>query len=750
MGVIERVRAEQAARHQLRAYPVPRDLALRTDGTSGEGQFSPAKYGDYIATSNEIYSVIQLKAKAKAGAPLKLWRGDRKQPDEVTAGRARDLFDGVNPFWTFRRLRHMHEMSLGLWGKSLWAIEGGRAARPELWWVKPTKIRPVPHPTEYLAGFLYTTDYGEEIPFEVDEIFWDRLPNPLDEFEGLSPLAAARLGADVGHAAMLSNRHLFDNGLQVGGIVGPPKDATLTDDQMRDLELFFDRRFRGVDKAHRWGVLKFEATKVDMGVTPKDAEFLGALGVTLQQVCNAYGVPLPLMNALEHSTLANLETFERQLYEKTLIPEDDLFADEITEQILPRVERGAMWCSFDYSDVSTLKEDEDGVWMRAIDGFRSRLLTKNEARQLVHHDPVTDGDDFDSTPMLDFGRPPDDDDGDGPGEDGDERRRGARIVDYGSAEHLLYWQRLARAADNAEQRIGEVVRGLFRRQTDSVVDRLRERSARTAEGAATDPFDRNRWTQTFRVAVRPLLREIAAGSGVDAGDALDVDFAFDVDEPEVLRALERQAQRFAIDVNDTTWRRLKRELEAGVSAGEGIPALEDRVRKTMGTRIRSNAEAIARTETTAAANLGTTEAWRQSGVVTHKSWVTALDGRERDSHRAAHGQTVPLAADFTVGIGRGPAPGAINRAEEVVNCRCRLAAVVSGAEVPRAGKAVGTTIADLVELRDAIAALQAEERTVVVNLPEPPAPPKRKATVLERDESGRVVREVEQILDDDG
>jgi SPP1 gp7 family putative phage head morphogenesis protein len=96
----------------------------------------------------------------------------------------------------------------------------------------------------------------------------------------------------------------------------------------------------------------------------------------------------------------------------------------------------------------------------------------------------------------------------------------------------------------------------------------------------------------------------------------------------------------------------------------------------MAERIRSTPETIARTEVIGAANGGTLEAWRQSGVVQRKTWLAALDARTRDSHVEAHGQTVALEADFVVGGHLGPAPGQIGEPDEDINCRCSMTAKV--------------------------------------------------------------------------
>lgn len=681
-GIVERVKAERSKR----AYPAPNDLYVRQhmDRTH---EFQPPEYEEYIATSNDVYTAVQLRARAIAGLPLKLGKGRGKNRKEVEAGPSRDLFDSVNPFWTWRRLIHMHQMSLGLWGEGFWALETGNRNPPsklnplrEIWWMKATKIRPVPHPQKYLEGFIYTTESGEEIPFEVDEIFWDRYPNPIDEFEGLSPLAAARLGADVGHAAMLSNRNLFRNGLQIGGLLVPKTgDISFSPEQAADLELMLDKRFRGVDKAHKWGVLRFEAAIAQAGITPKDAEFVKALDLSLRQVANAYGIPLPMLNVMEHATMANVEAYDRQLWDRTLIPDADGTAAEITEQILPRLSGDVDEAWFDYSEVRALQEGEDAKWTRAVTAFDKKLVTREEARGVIGLDPTPTGsfagEGDEPTDKAEAPAPaPKGEDNDEPTDEAERRR--TRMT-YGGPEHVATWQRTLEDAKPWEERISVAVRGIFERQLDSVLDRLRaERSKRSPEEAAAEPFDRARWVKEFRVTMRPLLAGAAGAAGARALLDLGVDLAFDVDDPSVIAAMERQVQRFATEVNDTTWRKLRAELVEAIAKGEAIPDIETRVRRIMAGRIESSAEAIARTEVTAATGVGNEAAWIQSRVVTAKRWVAALDERTRDSHVAAHGQSVALGMDFSVGAGSGPAPGSINRAEEVVNCRCTMAPVV--------------------------------------------------------------------------
>ena len=70
-----------------------------------------------------------------------------------------------------------------------------------------------------------------------------------------------------------------------------------------------------------------------------------------------------------------------------------------------------------------------------------------------------------------------------------------------------------------------------------------------------------------------------------------------------------------------------------------------------------------------ASNQGALEAYRQSGVVERKEWLTARDDRVRDGHAEADGQIVPLEAPFLV-MGESIMTPGQGSAAVSVNCRC--------------------------------------------------------------------------------
>lgn len=694
--LIERVRA--AARAFVLG-PAVVEVAEQAFGHD-PGTFSPPEYGDYIATSNGVYACAKLRASLLASLPIRQYRvranGDRTA---VAASPVLGLLSKVNPFWTFQRLIEMTEMSLCLWGSAYWFVERGKSgtmAPAEIWWGRPDRVRVLPHPTKYISGFLYDGPGGAELPFSASEVIWLRYPNPVDEYAGLAPLAAARLAADYASAAMLSNRSLFTNGIQAGGMIFPKAGTMLSPEQAHEIEIGLRRRFQGVDHAHRWGVFRAELEMKPLGMTPRDAEFVAGLRLALEDIARAYGVPLDLIGG--QRTYENVAAAMRAVWTNCLQPEARFIATELTEQLLPMFGVQADVLELDTDGVEELQESRGLAWTREREQIEVGVMTRNEWRNEQGLATVPWGDAWwaSSTlmPITDAEPPPAPEpvvssaapDANALLDAEDSTARQAtpahRRIGYGTAQHVQRWRRFTEAIAPWEKRFAGEMRGLFDRQQASILAHVTGRGVRQLD--PSNPFDRARWIREFRRAVRTLLRDVAQAGGQmaldDVRDAMEIAIEFNLSAPAVIRFLEERAQRFAVQVSETTWEALRASLSEGMQAGETIEGLAQRVEEIM-TERRSSAETIARTEVIGAMNGGSLEGWRQSGVVTQKSWLAALDDLVRATHRTAHGQVVGIDDDFSVGDGHGQHPGAIGLAAEDINCRCSMVPVLDVEEL---------------------------------------------------------------------
>ncbi len=728
------------------------------------------EYGNYLLRS-PIYTCVTKRANMLKGLPFEAYRNGRGGKVLVERGALYELLQKVNPFWTFRKLLEYTELSLCMWGEAYWFLERGMKGTQvprEIWWGRPDRVRLITDEVDYINGYLYFPMMGSKpLEFAPGEVIRFSLANVLDEFSGLSPVAPLQMASDLGYDAMSSNRNLFKHGMMGGGMVLPPKGATLTREQAAEVENKIEARASGVDRSHRWTVMRYEFQMAPNVVTPRDAEFLGTLNYSLEEAARVYGVPLDMVGG--QRTYENVQAAERAIWTNTLKPEADDIADTITEFLVPMFPGEADEVRVNYDEIDALHESEDAKWERERGQIECGAITINEWREERGMEAVPWGDEPKQNPAPDLTPAPS---LDGKGEEeeeitteaqrhGEEKSLNAEKKDqeeekeeeitaetqraqralskenewaYGGAMHRAAWDLHVRRLSGRTGRIEAMVQELFRRQMDSVKARVKSgrgihqgplqgaeaarhedteknfreeenltpsRTLRQAQGAVEEPnpapslpstgrrsgegrergvgdepFVMAEWVKKFREAMRVAMREMVEESGDEAMDDLGIPEKFQVNEPLVRQFIEGRAQRFAVEVNETTWEQLRTSIGEGIAAGEGLTDMMARVDTVMGDRINSSAEIIARTEVGGAMNGGKRLAWKQSGVVTGKRWIAELDDRVRDSHSDAHGQVVGIDDDFEVGAASGPGPGEMGDPDEDINCRCTMTGVI--------------------------------------------------------------------------
>lgn len=131
---------------------------------------------------------------------------------------------------------------------------------------------------------------------------------------------------------------------------------------------------------------------------------------------------------------------------------------------------------------------------------------------------------------------------------------------------------------------------------------------------------------------------------------------------------------------DYAWNRKKiqQALTSGIVQGKSIPKIAKDFYEVMGSNKKS-AVRNARTAVTSAQNGGRQRGFEQAhdnGIKFKKEWLSAHDGRVRDSHAHLDGVKVEYNKKFPNGLMYPADPS--GRPEEVYNCRCTLIADVLG------------------------------------------------------------------------
>ncbi|NEZ45338.1 phage minor head protein [Paenibacillus alvei] len=147
----------------------------------------------------------------------------------------------------------------------------------------------------------------------------------------------------------------------------------------------------------------------------------------------------------------------------------------------------------------------------------------------------------------------------------------------------------------------------------------------------------------------------------------------------------RKLQDLVPDMNETSTEIMLRSFQKAIKEGK-TPAERALLVQEVSAQAATGEEGpfsmqravrVARTMSTAAANGGKVEGWKQSEVVTGKKWRSAGGSRTRKTHRKANGQVKPLDEPFEVGKSKLMYPGdPSGEAKEIVNCRCTMQSVM--------------------------------------------------------------------------
>jgi hypothetical protein len=149
----------------------------------------------------------------------------------------------------------------------------------------------------------------------------------------------------------------------------------------------------------------------------------------------------------------------------------------------------------------------------------------------------------------------------------------------------------------------------------------------------------------------------------------------------ILTALDRWTRiwrDFKIQaISKATESQIRRMVSRGIAEGDGMEAIAVQIRREAPVISALRSEIITRTETHSAANAGSFEVAKESGVVRIKNWVHVDDDRVRDGDNTDFDHTnvasVPINEPFIVSGEELMYPGDPNAsAGNYIRCRCAM------------------------------------------------------------------------------
>ncbi len=287
----------------------------------------------------------------------------------------------------------------------------------ELHLLRPDRIKIEPSNTTIPKSYQYELSGEVVAKYPVDsetgasEIKHFKMWNPTDDYYGLSPIRAASVDIDQHNYAAKHNVNLLMNGARPSGaIVFRPRDEAgmnvqLTESQRQQLISDLELRFQGTNNSGRAMLLEGDFDWKEMGLSPKDMDFLQLKNMSARDIAMCFGVPSQLVGIPDAQTYSNVQEARLSLYEETIIPLIRRVESDLNEYLAPYYgER--LRIEYDIDSIPAMAERRRKIYENVTIAVREGIISRNEARDRLGLEPITGGDEvYISANLFPLGEP---------------------------------------------------------------------------------------------------------------------------------------------------------------------------------------------------------------------------------------------------------------------------------------------------------------------------------------------------------
>ena len=347
-----------------------------------------------FAQNPVVYACVTRIARAVSSVDLHLYdRTRRGELRKIARHGVLDLVNSPNPAWSGRQFLEKLATHYLVGGNAYVLANNGDSAPPSELWLLPPDLVTV----DASAGRMLPSAYryqpgGGAAVYPVNQVTGRsavlhlRTVNPLDEWQGLPPLAAAAHGVDVFNAGQEWNKALLQNEGRPSGALQmrAGKDGiapVLTDAQYERLREEVDASYSGPANAGRPLLLDSALEWVQMSMSSRDMDHRETMLTNARLIAACYGVPEQLLNIPGSSTFANYGQATLAFWGDTVLPLLGTLLEDVNRW-LPALFGEKVFLWYDEEQLPALEP------RRAEKSKRinlSEFMTVNEKREAMGH-----------------------------------------------------------------------------------------------------------------------------------------------------------------------------------------------------------------------------------------------------------------------------------------------------------------------------------------------------------------------------
>lgn len=514
-----------------------------------------------------------------------------------------------NPNQSGHYFHHLEAMIYEIYGETFWYKARGESSRKvkELYLLNPAQMELKFNQGE-LVGYILHKANGEQVPFELEEIYHDKRPNPFNEWRGLSVMERASQYIDIELTTTSFTLNYMRNNASPSGIVSLPD---MDREAFKQFAAQWREGYEGPENAGKTAFIRGgEASFKAVGATLKDIDQKITRDMAKDDVLMMFDVPKGLLGMSGDKGLGRAETealeyiFAKYKVEPML---DRL--DEIYENFAKELDQRDMNAIVTHE--STIPEDKEYILQQNKEGV-GRWITINEARQ------------YSGLPALDkdgdqLGTPPA-----APAADSSKAAKKivlkkkltkAEMTKKLNKEQEDFRKELVATNEIYEKKYKSVLTNFAANQEDEVISKINASNKSFEEWL----FDIKNEAEKLAGLLVPVILELMEAQGEDvtnfvSGELLTI-------SPEIRKQVDQNILQIAGVYNADTIKELEKTLTEGQTKGESLVKLKKRVEEVYSDAKGYRAERIARTETLKASNNTAEIVYQQSGY-NEVEWFT--------------------------------------------------------------------------------------------------------------------------------
>lgn len=446
----------------------------------------------------------------------------------------------------------------------------------------------------------------------------------------ISPISGLRQTLQEQIEATKFRKQLWHSSGRLNAQIVRPANVQPWDEETRRrfVTAFRESWGSGGDKAGSIPLLEDGMEIKSFNANFKEAQWMESVTLSRESVAAAYMVNPSLIWHTNTQTYASSKDNARALYAECLGPMLQMVQQRINSFLLPMI--GAdpdIYVEFDLTEKLKGSFEERASILQASVG--GPWLTRNEARADNNLPPVEGGDEL-IVPLnvVEGGQS-------SPQDTHMEEQEPMATVETEpkcgcvrcKAEAVSI---KAKSSKEEDERMADVIRRFFKRQSDSVLPKLGAKSASW--------WDSDRWDKELADDIEPLMDEIADTHGKEVAKALGAKYGTE----QTRKYLRTMSEARAKAINDSTYEHIQDAIEGDGEASEVFEKRESSQADLFGRSLALTAAGWAATKEAP----GQAE---QQGIEKNvrKRWVTG--DNPRPEHAAMNGEVVDIDDNFSNG-----------------------------------------------------------------------------------------------------